>query len=242
MINMKRFLSIIHKYHDKLNAAAKTKGFTSVEAMLAAQTQKHAAVSPKTSFPTMTPKDNMARIDNMKPNGRRKLDQILNLDKIKDLKSESISEIWNSYLSNSKGSLSASLSSEIWARKVLNLTKYPSFLISMPADESFIFYFMEFSNDSIYVTRLQEYQNKGSLAKPILELHFYTDLISKDLVLLKADIMDESLSTKDAQYLVYQIQYWYYIGGDKTLEIISSFHNDPKGFDYKRITEYDYFK
>lgn len=240
---MKRFLSFINKYHDKLNAAAKTKGFTSVEAMIIAHKPK---VCPTVSVPSMTNKTS-SNVDltkmNMKQIGKRKLDQILNLDKIKDLKSESISEIWNSYLSNYKGSLSASLSSEIWAKKVLNLTKYPSYIISMPHNESFTFYFMEFSNDSIYVTKLEEYQNKGSLAKPDLELHFYTDLLLvKDLVLLKADIMDESLSLKDAQYLIYQIQYWYYIGGAKTLGIISKFHNDPKGFDYKWITEYDYFK
>ena len=89
---------------------------------------------------------------------------------------------------------------------------------------------------------MEEYQKYGSHSKPLLELHFYTDLLDKDLVLLKADILNESLNLIDAQYLVYQIQYWYYTGKESTLEIIKKFHTEPQSFDYKWITEYNYFK
>lgn len=239
---MRKFLSsrsysLIVKYHDKLLKAAKVKGFDSIEAVLSAQKQIKASSSM--SNHTLNHKEK-SMITN--ENAIKKLDQILNLAKIKDLDSSSISEIWNSYLSE-KGSLSATISGQTWAKQVLNLTKYPTFLLTLPLDESFQFYFMEFSKNSIHLTDLLNYQTRGSLAKPNLQIHFYTDLVSdKDLVLMKADILDSTFDIKNAQYLIYQIQYWYYIGQESTLDIIRNFHSDPKNFDYKWITEYDYFK
>jgi hypothetical protein len=228
---LRSYTCIAKKYKDKLIQAAHIKGFDSVEAMLAAQRQEQ--IKNISASPHIYTRSTIQAT-------KSSLDQILNVTKVKDLEASSISKIWNSYLSE-KGSLSAAISGETWAQQVLNLTKYPTFLLSLPVDESFVFYFMEFSKDSIYLTGLKDYQTKGSLAEPVLQLHFYTDLlIDKDLVLMKADLLN-SMDMKDAQYLIYQIQYWYYVGGQETLKIIQRFHDNPKDFDYKWITEYDYF-
>jgi hypothetical protein len=230
-IAKKSYTSIAKKYKDKLEQAAHVKGFDSVKAMIASQRQE---------MKNMSGSPQMNNIPHTIVRGKSSLDQILNVEKIKELEASSISKIWNSYLSE-KGSLSAAISRDTWAKQVLNLAKYPTFLLSLPQDESFVFYFMEFSKDSIYLTGLNDYKTQGSLAKPMVQLQFYTDLLfEKDLVLMKADLL-QSMNMKDAQYLIYQIQFWYYIGGQETLKIIKRFHENPKDFDYKWITEYDYF-
>ena len=171
----------------------------------------------------------------------KSLNEIMKVELLEPLDARTIGLLWNQHFSGKPG-LSASLSMGFYSTLKVFSKKYPFFILPLPRESGYEFYFLQFSGDQVYFTSLLEYQTHGSFAKPLLILTHYTELgESKDLVLLRGELGDPSndsiLSPAHAQNLVYQLQLFYVTGGPEKQALVESFHRNPAVFDYKCLIE-----
>jgi ATP synthase F1 complex assembly factor 1 len=171
----------------------------------------------------------------------KSLNDIMKVELLEPLDAKTIGMLWNQHFSGKPG-LSASLTMEFYSQLKSFSKKYPFFILPLPRDSGYEFYFLQFSGDQVYFTSLLEYQTHGSFAKPLLILTHYTELgESKDLVLLRGELGDPSnerlLSPAQAQNLVYQLQLFYATGGPEKQALVEAFHNNPASFDYKSLID-----
>ena len=91
-------------------------------------------------------------------------------------------------------------------------------------------------DDILLMGKLEEYQKYKSMEAitPILTLQYYTDLAeTKELVLMRGDVMPESITTTEAQYLVNQLQLFYL--GDEKYQLVKDFNHNPAAFNYEDL-------
>ena len=173
------------------------------------------------------------------PSFQKKLNDIMKLDLLKDLTSKEISEMWNKYY-NGKPVLSATLTPEFYKDMMDYSQKYPFFVLPLPRNEGFEFFFIQFHHDhQVYITSLIEYQTHGPNAKPLFILTYYPELKeSKQVILMVGEYGQDSfqnmLTLTEAQNLVYQLQLYYVTLSEKR-ELVAQFHKNPKEFNYNNL-------
>ena len=175
-----------------------------------------------------------------KPLGFKSLNDIMKLELLDALETREIADIWNQYFSKRSG-ISGTITPQVYARLQETSQRYPFFILPLPKEEGYEFYFLQFSGHQIYLTSLLEYQTHGSFAKPLFIVTHYTDLLSsKNVVLMMGEFGDPDqprISLQEAQNLVYQIQLFYVTGDDSKRGLLEAFHDNPKDFDYKRLID-----
>ncbi|KAJ2996602.1 kinesin-like protein Klp5 [Globomyces sp. JEL0801] len=223
------------KYEEKLQKAAREKGFKDVEDMLKKkqkddqEREKKLAKeaeelqNQKNSNPSNPEND---KNKNTKPNRKsdvpsytKSLDEIVKLDLLVNETSEKIGQIWNAYHFARKG-VSAALDAEFYDKLHARSVKYPM-------------------GHQVYFTPLLEYQLNKENARPSFSMTFYTDLKeSKKIVLMVGELSGNgTLTLPQAQHLVYQIQLFYVLGSDIHKKQVEKFWNDPANFDYNELIE-----
>jgi ATP synthase F1 complex assembly factor 1 len=86
----------------------------------------------------------------------------------------------------------------------------PYFILPLPLKTQYQTTFLEYKNNAIHVTSLEEYKAKGPAAEAYIDIFFYTELAeSKNLVLLKGIIHSDQIASHIAQALVNQLQIFY---------------------------------
>lgn len=178
------------------------------------------------------------------------LGDVLDLTRVAALSPVEIDALWNGYFSASeRGGLSGSMDGTFYETLKTRASQCPFFLLPLPRPEGIEFFFAQFiigetSRDPLIVilTPLKEYQLSGPSATPHLTLtHFQELLKSKDRVLMRGELGDQSaLTLSEAQTLVYQLQLFYVTGGEKRWDLVQALHRHDSSkneFNYQAIID-----
>src|SRR3990167_1456389 len=85
----------------------------------------------------------------------------------------------------------------------------PLFIVPLPREKGFEIMFTQWNSNNWFITTLAEYKEKGPGADPIIELQFFTELLEKNVVLMKGEIKTKQLKVLEVQMLVNQLQIFY---------------------------------
>jgi ATP synthase F1 complex assembly factor 1 len=94
---------------------------------------------------------------------------------------------------------------------------------------------MQWQGHQVYFTPLLEYQLNRESARPAFSISFYTELMEekKIVLMLGQSTAEGTLSSKDAQHLVYQLQLFYMTGSEEQKALVEKFWKSPQEFDYQ---------
>ncbi|KAJ3222305.1 hypothetical protein HK099_002455 [Clydaea vesicula] len=173
-----------------------------------------------------------------------KLDTIVNLEKLKMESKDSIEAIWNQYHQSKEGFLSGVLTKEFFEKLINTSKQFPMFIIPLPREQGYEFFYLQFEGNRTFFTSLLEFKTKQENAKPYLVLTNFTELKdTKNIVLMQGEIDvgeingKQKLTNIEAQTLVYQMQNFYVIGGEKKIRLLEKFHKTPNEFDYQELLD-----
>lgn len=168
----------------------------------------------------------------------KSLSSILNVEKISELNSEQISLLWTEYFAGKKA-LSGVIPADFYVQILERAKKFPVFVLPLPRDEGFEFFYMQFQGHQIFFTSLLEYQTNKESARPYLTVHHYTDLIdSKNIVLMMGEVTENvPVTLQDGQFLMYLMQEFYVTGSETKRQMLEAFHRDPAKFNYQEMVE-----
>ncbi|KAI9209735.1 ATP11 protein-domain-containing protein [Polychytrium aggregatum] len=241
---------VYKKYAEKLKKKGESLGISNLDELkkYASEQSKPEPESPPPSpspsgpeAPQVPPKRTPPKRKDGLPPTVKKLDEIMQLDKVATETPERIGEIWNTYYSSKPNYVSALVPGEFYKKLSERAKTYPMFILPLPRDQGFEFVLLQFSGNQTFLTPLIEYQTHRENARPHLVLNYYTDLVEdKGIVLMSGELGAtesgaSSFSISDAQNLVYQMQLFYVTGPDSMTSLVERFNKDPANFDYQLL-------
>ena len=92
----------------------------------------------------------------------------------------------------------------------------------------------QLQDNSLLLTYMDEFKKKGVLATPYLIFTFFEELLeTKNLALLRGDIVDHKLEKKEARDVLTDF-FMFYLTPDLYDKYVYSFNGDPESFDYRK--------
>ncbi|KAJ3211081.1 hypothetical protein HDU67_004789 [Dinochytrium kinnereticum] len=170
--------------------------------------------------------------------GLQGLNKIMKVDMIKGESPEHISDIWNNYHLSKTGFISGVMSDQFYTTLTQRASHFPFFVLPLPREDGYEFFFMQIVRNSVYFTPLLEYKTKQEHARPHLVLNHFDEFAkSKGIVLMNGEIFSKVLKPDDAKLLVYLMQMFYVTGGEKKKQLVEDFHRKPAGFNFQWILD-----
>eukprot|EP00039_Didymoeca_costata_P028309 m.20624 g.20624 ORF g.20624 m.20624 type:complete len:282 (+) comp6903_c0_seq1:20-865(+) len=167
--------------------------------------------------------------------GIKSLDDIVNLDLIKELPTEAIEELWKER-HREIDCVGACIPVDVYNDLKLKAKECPMFIYPVPREEGIEFFLSQWFGHQCAFTSLLEYKVHQSEARPYLLLNHYTELAeSKGIVLMNGDV-DDKINVADAQMLSYQLQL-FYLGGKENYQLVKDFNLNPQEFDYRKAVD-----
>ena len=95
----------------------------------------------------------------------------------------------------------------------------------------------QFQENSILFTFMDEFKRKGFLAPPYLIVTMFQELrVSKELALVRGDVMDGLLSRKEAE-TIWKNLLTFYLNPDLYEKFVYPFNNDADRFSYSKYAD-----
>lgn len=178
----------------------------------------------------------------------KKLDDYIDVEKVKPLPRDQIELIWKTRFQNDPRSLHAVINNQQFEEITQNASEYPFFLLPLPKTnekDEHKGYQLEFVQWSFVgantihclFTSLAEYKLHGEFAKPHVVLSFHQDLKNdKDIVLMNGlNEKDGGLTTQEAQLLVLNLQRFYNGKDQKRLALVKDFNTGSENFSVDKL-------
>lgn len=95
----------------------------------------------------------------------------------------------------------------------------------------------QLQDNSILLTYLEEFKNKGFLSSPYFILTFFEELKQqKGLVLLRGDIIDTKITREEGKRLLKELLK-FYLTEELYFEYVYKFNHSSDQFDFKKFSE-----
>ncbi|KAJ1552567.1 hypothetical protein HK405_010824 [Cladochytrium tenue] len=254
--------SLLDKYSAKLTEQARSKGFDSVEALLAAtkadaasrrraiakereaawrkqqeQQQQQDSDATATTGPS-SPSPATSPATARKSSSTRSLDDIVDVARLRREDPDRIAAAWNEHHATKDGVVSGVMPAEFFNKLMDAIRKYPTFIFPLPRDDGVEFYLMQAGGKQLYYTPLLEFKTRQEAARPHLVLAHHDELAAeKRIVLMRGDVLVNTLSPELARLLVYQTQLFYATGSERKRALVREFHENPAAFDFQKLID-----
>ena len=170
------------------------------------------------------------------------LNRIVKVDLLKDLECDEIENIWKQYHAK-KNYVCALIKTDCYTsyRELLNL--YPRFLLALPRDDGFEFFYTQSLFSSLLFTKLSSYQTYQENSPIVVSCQFYSELSEeKGVILMRGEYDPEVVNPLEAQTLVNQHRLFYFqkkaeLTADEKerLNLVKLFNEYPNNFDYNDV-------
>lgn len=158
------------------------------------------------------------------------LDDVMKLDLICDKGKEEIVEIWLNY-HKLKDCISGAMDKQQYEKMFERGRKYPTFLLPLPRENGYEFIVCQFFGNEVHMTPLIWYQTHKENAPECLKMTHYLDLKeSKDVVLMRGEFDDKSMTAREAQCLANELQLYYATDNPARVELLKKFTEKPDEF------------
>ncbi|XP_060890632.1 ATP synthase mitochondrial F1 complex assembly factor 1 [Labrus mixtus] len=163
------------------------------------------------------------------------LGSILNLEMIKDMTGEEITQLWMKYYST-KDTVSAAIPTQIYDVIVSRSKSCQMFLYALPQKEGYEFFLGQWSGHELHFTSLINMQMHGENAPSQLILYHYPDLKEeKGVVLMTAEMDPKCITVHQAQCLANQVQLFYGTQRQETFRLVETFNHHPADFKHMSV-------
>lgn len=180
---------------------------------------------------------------------RISLNEIVHLDKIKNLSPHEIEQVWRSHHATQKDIIYATLKSTEYEIIYENASKYPLFIFPLPrstsetkdgleSQEGYQMFLSKFTQHTFYLTPLEQYKKMQESAVPNLVINHYPELSStKQIVLMNGTFDSSLLNAIEVQCLANQIKLFYSTNDQSRLMLLHKFNREPSKFDHLEVIE-----
>ena len=187
-----------------------------------------------------------------RPTKDKKLNDVIRLDRIKNLNKEQIQSLWFEYFKSKDATVFACLDGSQYEQIRENAGRYPVFVFLLPVHKAegdgvenkanannYQFVLVQFDCSQqqslkVHFTPLAFFHAHKENAPATLSLNYFGEMQhEKDLVLMEGEYDDKIFNLLEAQCLANQIQL-FYATPDAT-DLLANFNNDPATFDYMRV-------
>ncbi|POR34523.1 Protein ATP11, mitochondrial [Tolypocladium paradoxum] len=240
--------AVLDKYRAKLESKAKQEGHDGIDGLksayadkIEAQRRKDAVEFPATSIPqapgtpvsqpnrgplpseptrttpSRTPASKVTPTSADKP-AVKALDDILDLDKVRELPEQELTAIWRLRHANSPQNICAVIPAATYQAMEDVARRSPQFVLPVPHEsQGAEMHFLQWTFDAasrtstVLFTQLAEYKTRGEFAQPHTTVTHHLDLAGdKGLVLMQGQVMDDrGVRPEHAKWLVMCLQRFY---------------------------------
>lgn len=185
------------------------------------------------------------------PTKDKKLDDVIRLDRMKELNKEQIKSLWLESKSSKDATIFACLDAAQYDQIRENARKYPVFVFLLPIHQrtaeneanqnNYQFVLVQFDSSRpqslrVHFTPLAFFHTHKENAPATLSLNYFGEMkLEKDVVLMEGEYDDKIFNLLEAQCLANQIQL-FYATPDET-DLLQNFNHDPATFDYMRVVK-----
>ncbi|XP_069009021.1 ATP synthase mitochondrial F1 complex assembly factor 1 [Embiotoca jacksoni] len=163
------------------------------------------------------------------------LGSILNLEMIKNMTGEEISELWMKYYST-KDTISAVVPTQIYDVIFSRSQSCQMFLYALPQKEGYEFFLGQWSGHELHFSSLINVQTLGENAPSQMILYHYPDLREeKGIVLVTAEMDPKFITVHQAQCLANQVQLFYGTQRQETYRLVETFNHRPADFKHMLV-------
>lgn len=167
----------------------------------------------------------------------KSLDEIMKLEKVKDLKPEAITQLWQEF-HLTKDCIFSVIPTEEYDELVTKSKLNPNFLFTLPKGDGYEFYLCQFSGKDVYFTPLAMYQLVKENAPPCLTVAHFPELKEeKGIVLMAGEYDNKILKKEEALNLVKQMALYYGKNAGDRYKLLRTFHSSPETFQYMDLVE-----
>eukprot|EP01080_Neovahlkampfia_damariscottae_P007670 gene7670-12136_t len=173
----------------------------------------------------------------IRPDGKKHLDDIVDVNLLLKEPYEQIVHIWNSYHEFKLDLISDALKSSSFKILKERGNECPNFVLPLQKKRGYINYYLQFQKDYILFTSLREFQLKGDQAHPVISLSHYDELEkTKDLTLLRGEV-NEKIITREESMNVVKMMYQFYFKDNLYYRFVEPFNKRPNEFNYEKFLE-----
>lgn len=232
--------AILDKYKAKLDDKAKREGHESIDDLKAAYADKIAeqrskdAIDEALKMPEFVPEPEPATSPSssstpkkqaaprVPPTGEKpavkKLDEIIDLSKVRELPEKELTAIWRLRHANSPQNLCAVVSAATYQAMEDVARRAPQFVLPVPHEtQGAEIHFLQWTFDAasktstVLFTQLAEYKTRGEFAQPHTTVTHHLDLAGdKGLVLMQGQVLeDRGVKPEHAKWLLMCLQRFY---------------------------------
>ncbi|KAI8835890.1 ATP11 protein-domain-containing protein [Chytridium lagenaria] len=243
----------LEKYQQKLQRQAQKEGLSDVEQLIKKHEEsrkrmmdekiqkwkeKEALALYKKAQQEKGGQTGEAKITTDPTPGLQGLHKVMKVDLLEKETAERISEIWNNFYFTKDGFISGAMSSDFYKTFKQRAAQYPFFVLPLPRESGYEFFFMQIYKSNVFFTPLLEYKTKQENARPHLVLTHFDELAdSKKMVLMNGEIVSKVLTADDAKLLVYLLQMFYVTGSERKKALVEKFHKTPEGFNFQEVLD-----
>jgi len=232
-----------HKYSEKIkNAKLKTKSSrpsTKVNSETPGISKSISVMEESLSHG----RDSSMRFSKKKTEGvsrRKELKDIVHMEKLLELDSEGITQVWQKHHETKKDVVYAVIPKKEYQKFKEMVTNYPLFLLPLPKNHAsssgYELYLSKFSSDTFFLTQMAVFKSQGELSVPSIVMTYFPELMNeKGLVLMTGDFDPSVVSLLEVQCLANQLKMFY---SDKDVTktlLLHKFNKEPDTFDYKQV-------
>ena len=249
---------ILDKYREKLNRKAQNEGHESIDDLksayadqIVAERKRDAVQYPIPTIPQApeTPVKQPNR-DPAPPSASGKaaiqtLDEIVDVDKIRELPEKELTAVWRLRHANSPQKVCAVLSAEAYRAMEAMASKAPQFVLPVPHEtQGAEIHFLQWTFDAasktsaVLFTQLAEFKSRGEFAQPHTTITHHLDLVDdKGLVLMEGQTVDDrGVAPEHAKWLVMCLQRFY--GGWESSDAALDGERRARADERKRLVEW----
>ena len=143
----------------------------------------------------------------IKPDQKKHLDDIVDVNLLLKEPYEQIVHIWNGYHEFKLDLISDVLKSNSFRILQKRGKECPNFVLPLQKKLGYINYYLQFQKDLILFTSLREFQVKGDKSQPVISLSHYDELEkTKDLILLRGEVNENIISREESMNVVKMVK------------------------------------
>lgn len=174
------------------------------------------------------------RKDRAKMNNVKELNDILDVEKVRELPVEKITDLWKLYFQN-KNKVFGTIATDKYnlLRERAERNKLMVFPVPKPHGKET--YFVEYKDDNFFATNLLEYKTHNENARVALTVTHYLEFAKdKEIVLMLGDPDTDRLSVFEAQTILNMISIFYQ-DDLRFKNYVETFNQRPNEFDFNAL-------
>eukprot|EP00592_Proboscia_alata_P006489 CAMPEP_0194357168 /NCGR_PEP_ID=MMETSP0174-20130528/4692_1 /TAXON_ID=216777 /ORGANISM="Proboscia alata, Strain PI-D3" /LENGTH=227 /DNA_ID=CAMNT_0039127073 /DNA_START=22 /DNA_END=705 /DNA_ORIENTATION=- len=167
----------------------------------------------------------------------RKLEEIMKTEKMSDMDSKTISEVWSKYHENKKRVVGLEISGKEGKSVLSRAAQCPYFIHPVFRDGGFFNLVSQFQTPSHFMLAyLEDYKKDPQGAQPLITLSLFENFMeSHELTLVRGDIIAEGLSDEEGGRIIQTLVDMYRFD-DEFTNNVHSFNKQPEKFDIDDFT------